>query len=203
MNLPEEIRNKEFSTGLRGYKIQEVEDYIELLLEKYDKLYNENAALADKLTRLAAENEEIRQKAQKTEKEAQIRADGIIAEAKERAEKEVRLAEDTIKSQVRKAKESAEEEKRAAAAEIAGQEARLEELKSEYAALLSSCEELRAERDTVRAQKTLLAGETSSLRGEKAALEKQKTPFWSSSPFSVPVCRITPPAWTVSCRGKS
>ena len=39
MNLPEEIRNKEFSIALRGYNISEVEDYIELLLEKYDTLY--------------------------------------------------------------------------------------------------------------------------------------------------------------------
>lgn len=174
MNLPEEIRNKEFSTGLRGYKIQEVEDYIELLLEKYDKLYNENTALADKLTRLAAENEEIRQKAQKTEEEARLRAEEIIAEARATADKEVRLAESAIKGEVRKAIERAEEEKRAAAAEVALQKTRLQELKNEYAALRSSCEDLRAERDTVRAQRTLLAGETSSLRGEKAALEKAK-----------------------------
>ena len=49
MNLPEEIRNKEFSISLRGYNISEVEDYIEMLLEKYDTLYNENAELATSL----------------------------------------------------------------------------------------------------------------------------------------------------------
>ena len=57
MNLPEEIRNKEFSISLRGYNITEVEDYIEMLLEKYDTLYNENAELADRLSHLSANHE--------------------------------------------------------------------------------------------------------------------------------------------------
>lgn len=57
MNLPEEIRNKEFSISLRGYNITEVEDYIEMLLEKYDTLYNENAELADRLSHLSASHE--------------------------------------------------------------------------------------------------------------------------------------------------
>ncbi|MBQ7011857.1 MAG: DivIVA domain-containing protein [Clostridia bacterium] len=57
MNLPEEIRNKEFSISLRGYNITEVEDYIEMLLEKYDTLYNENAELADRLSQLSASHE--------------------------------------------------------------------------------------------------------------------------------------------------
>ena len=180
MNLPEEIRNKEFSTALRGYKIQEVEDYIELLLEKYDQLYDENTALTEKLTLLAAEREEARQKPQepdpssvsaKAEAEARARAAEILARAKEQAEKELRLAEDAIKEKLRKARENAESEKRAVSEDLAGREAALAALKEEYAALLSSCEELRAERDTVRAQKALLAGETETLRGEKAGLE--------------------------------
>lgn len=57
MNLPEEIRNKEFSVSLRGYNITEVEDYIEMLLEKYDELYEENAKLADRLMRLREQQE--------------------------------------------------------------------------------------------------------------------------------------------------
>lgn len=180
MNLPEEIRNKEFSTALRGYKIQEVEDYIELLLEKYDKLYDENTALTEKLTLLAAEREEARQKPQepdpsavsaKAEAEARARAAEILAQAKAQAEKELRLAEDAIKEKLRKAREDTESEKRAVSEDLAGREAALAALKEEYAALLSSCEELRAERDTVRAQKALLAGETETLRGEKAGLE--------------------------------
>ena len=42
MILPDEIVNKEFSRARRGYDIDEVEDYIALLLEKYDTLCREN-----------------------------------------------------------------------------------------------------------------------------------------------------------------
>ncbi len=85
MNLPEEIRNKEFSISLRGYNISEVEDYIEMLLEKYDTLYNENAELADRLSQLSARHEALVSSSRNAEsivKEAEEEAATIIANAK-------------------------------------------------------------------------------------------------------------------------
>ena len=85
MNLPEEIRNKEFSISLRGYNIPEVEDYIEMLLEKYDTLYNENAELADRLSQLSARYETLvssQRQAESLVKEAEEEAATIIANAK-------------------------------------------------------------------------------------------------------------------------
>ncbi len=85
MNLPEEIRNKEFSISLRGYNISEVEDYIEMLLEKYDVLYNENAELADRLSQLSARHEALvssQRRAESLVKEAEEEAATIIANAK-------------------------------------------------------------------------------------------------------------------------
>ena len=85
MNLPEEIRNKEFSIALRGYNISEVEDYIELLLEKYDTLYNENAELADRLSQLSARYEALASSSKRAEslvKDAEKEAATIIANAK-------------------------------------------------------------------------------------------------------------------------
>ena len=85
MNLPEEIRNKEFSIALRGYNISEVEDYIELLLEKYDTLYNENAELADRLSQLSARYEALANTSKRAEslvKDAEKEAATIIANAK-------------------------------------------------------------------------------------------------------------------------
>lgn len=85
MNLPEEIRNKEFSISLRGYNISEVEDYIEMLLEKYDTLYNENAELADRLSQLSARHEAIvssQRRAESLVKDAEEEAATIIANAK-------------------------------------------------------------------------------------------------------------------------
>ncbi len=85
MNLPEEIRNKEFSISLRGYNISEVEDYIEMLLEQYDTLYNENAELADRLSQLSARHEALVSSSRRAEsivKEAEKEAATIIADAK-------------------------------------------------------------------------------------------------------------------------
>ena len=85
MNLPEEIRNKEFSISLRGYNVSEVEDYIEMLLEKYDVLNNENAELADRLSQLSARHEALLSTSRKAEslvKDAEKEAATIIANAK-------------------------------------------------------------------------------------------------------------------------
>lgn len=85
MNLPEEIRNKEFSISLRGYNISEVEDYIEMLLEKYDTLYNENAELADRLSQLSARHEALVSSSRQAEsivKKAEKEAATLIANAK-------------------------------------------------------------------------------------------------------------------------
>jgi len=89
MNLPEEIRNKEFSISLRGYNIQEVEDYIEMLLEKYDMLYNEAAALSDRLSQLSAKLEAssaAKSDAEAAIEEAKKEAAKIIADAKKETE---------------------------------------------------------------------------------------------------------------------
>ncbi|MBR6742448.1 MAG: DivIVA domain-containing protein [Clostridia bacterium] len=91
MNLPEEIRNKEFSTSFRGYNVNEVEDYIELLLEKYDVLYDEAAALANRLEQLNAQLE--------SQSAASHRADDIIAAAKKEAATIVANAKNEIAAQ--------------------------------------------------------------------------------------------------------
>lgn len=91
MNLPEEIRNKEFSISLRGYNITEVEDYIEMLLEKYDLLYNENAELSDRLSQLSARLE--------ANSSANHRAADVIEAAKKEAAKIVANAKNATAAQ--------------------------------------------------------------------------------------------------------
>lgn len=91
MNLPEEIRNKEFSTSFRGYNINEVEDYIELLLEKYDVLYDEAAALAKRLEQLNAQLE--------SGSAASHKADDIIEAAKKQAATIVANAKNEVAAQ--------------------------------------------------------------------------------------------------------
>lgn len=49
MIAPVEIENKEFKKVLRGYKEEEVDEFLDLVKEDYEQLYRENAELKEKL----------------------------------------------------------------------------------------------------------------------------------------------------------
>ncbi|MBQ6631890.1 MAG: DivIVA domain-containing protein [Romboutsia sp.] len=49
MIAPIEIENKEFKKGLRGYKEDEVDEFLDLVKEDYEQLYRENADLKEKI----------------------------------------------------------------------------------------------------------------------------------------------------------
>ncbi len=48
MIAPIEIENKEFKKVLRGYKEEEVDEFLDLVKEDYEQLYRENAELKGK-----------------------------------------------------------------------------------------------------------------------------------------------------------
>ncbi|MBQ3553767.1 MAG: DivIVA domain-containing protein [Clostridia bacterium] len=106
MLTPVDIENKEFGKAFRGYDIDEVEEFLQLLVNDYEKLYRENASLKEKnamLTEtignyrgmeetmqnaiLAAQRsaEDIKrnayQRAENIQREAQTRANEAIANA--------------------------------------------------------------------------------------------------------------------------
>ncbi len=49
MITPLEIQNKEFKRGIRGYKEDEVDEFLDQIMIDYEKLYKENIELKDKL----------------------------------------------------------------------------------------------------------------------------------------------------------
>ena len=49
MLAPIEIENKEFKKVLRGYKEEEVDEFLDLVKEDYEQLYRENAELKEKV----------------------------------------------------------------------------------------------------------------------------------------------------------
>lgn len=49
MITPLEIQNKEFRKGIRGYKEDEVDEFLDQIMIDYEKLYKENTELKDKL----------------------------------------------------------------------------------------------------------------------------------------------------------
>lgn len=47
---PMDINNKEFKRGLRGYNADEVDEFLDKIVEEYEAIYKENSLLKEKIT---------------------------------------------------------------------------------------------------------------------------------------------------------
>ena len=47
---PMDINNKEFKRGLRGYNPEEVDEFLDEVIENYEQLYKDNSKLKEKVT---------------------------------------------------------------------------------------------------------------------------------------------------------
>lgn len=106
MITPLDIRNKSFNKALRGYNADEVDEFLDKLIEDYEKIFKENIEIKDRLnvqgdalqhyksmeetlqnTLVIAQNtaEDIKKnaysKADNSIKEAELRASRIVADA--------------------------------------------------------------------------------------------------------------------------
>ncbi|MCD5413744.1 MAG: DivIVA domain-containing protein [Clostridiales bacterium] len=52
MITPLEIQNKKFRKSMRGYKEDEVDEFLDKIMVDYERLFNENAELKDKLEQM-------------------------------------------------------------------------------------------------------------------------------------------------------
>ena len=80
MIAPIEIENKEFKKGLRGYKEDEVDEFLDLVKEDYEQLYRENAELKEKV-RLYQDQINKYENIEETLKATLVRAKIIVEEA--------------------------------------------------------------------------------------------------------------------------
>ncbi|QQY78735.1 cell division initiation protein [Keratinibaculum paraultunense] len=108
MITPLDIQNKEFNRSFRGYKESEVDQFLDEIIDDYERLYRENIELKDKILVL---NEQIKQynNLEETLKEtlivAQSTADEVISAAREKAEIIIEDAERTCKKLIDDANE--------------------------------------------------------------------------------------------------
>ena len=91
---PMDINNKEFKKGLRGYNVEEVDEFLDEVIENYEELYKENSKLKEKLAR-ANEQIEHFEKIESTIQNTLLLAQNAAEQAKESSQKE---AEFTIKN---------------------------------------------------------------------------------------------------------
>lgn len=103
MLTPLDIENKRFTKTIKGYNVDEVDDFLDQLTIEYEKMYKENAEFKDKFDGLNKELEHYKTvehtlqstllMAQSTAEDikamAQKQADQIIADAKKEAQKMV------------------------------------------------------------------------------------------------------------------
>lgn len=87
---PMDINNKEFKKGLRGYNSDEVDEFLDEVIENYEDLFKENAKLKEKITVL---NEQIDHyaKIESTIQNTLLLAQNAADQAKESSQKEAEL----------------------------------------------------------------------------------------------------------------
>ena len=103
MLIPLEIENKRFGRSIKGYNVDEVDDFLDELTVQYERLYKENAELKEQVESSKKDLEHYRSvehtlqntlvmaqtTAEDIKKMAQQQADQIIAEANSKAKKSV------------------------------------------------------------------------------------------------------------------
>lgn len=87
---PMDINNKEFKRGLRGYNAEEVDEFLDEVVENYEEMYKENSNLKEKLSNL---NEKIEyySKIETTIQNTLLLAQNAAEQAKSSAKKEAEL----------------------------------------------------------------------------------------------------------------
>lgn len=111
MITPLDIQNKEFSKGVRGYKEDEVDRFLDMLTSDYEKLIEENHVLRDKIKELQSEinrYKNIENTVLETLETAKALVRDISASAEKKAEILLKNAELDAERIVREAKETAE-----------------------------------------------------------------------------------------------
>ncbi|ASW42663.1 DivIVA domain-containing protein [Clostridium isatidis] len=103
---PMDISNKEFKKGFRGYDIEEVDEFINEIIENYESLYKENSRLKENLARV---NEKLEHyiKIENTIQNTLLLAQNAAEQARENAQKEsdliIKNANETAKKILDKA----------------------------------------------------------------------------------------------------
>ena len=96
MLTPLDIENKRFSKTLKGYNVDEVDDFLDQLTEDYEKIYRENAELRAQIDETKRELEHyksVEHTLQNTLVMAQTTAEDIKVNAQSRAEQIIRDAQ--------------------------------------------------------------------------------------------------------------
>ena len=85
-----DINNKEFKRGLIGYSVEEVDEFLDQVVENYEELYKENSRLKESLSRVNEKLEHY-EKLEATIQNTLLLAQNAADQAKESSEKQAEL----------------------------------------------------------------------------------------------------------------
>ncbi|MBM6859585.1 DivIVA domain-containing protein [Clostridium saudiense] len=87
---PMDINNKEFKRGIRGYNPDEVDEFLDEVVENYEELYKENSRLKESVTRLKDKVEHY-ERLEATIQNTLLLAQNAAEQAKESSQREADL----------------------------------------------------------------------------------------------------------------
>jgi len=87
---PLDIQNKQFPVRFRGFDMQDVSDFMEMLREEMEELLRENASLKEQMSRAQAQIEEYRH-LEDLLKETLVSSQEMVKEYRDNARKEAEL----------------------------------------------------------------------------------------------------------------
>lgn len=134
---PMDIHNKEFSRSFRGYNEDEVDQFLDTIIDEFEKLYKENMDLKDRINALSDQINQFRTM-EKTLRDtlvtAQKTADEVTALAQKKSEMIIKEAEE----QARQIREKANQDVIDASRESFEIKKQIRILKSKIKSLLES-----------------------------------------------------------------
>ena len=109
MLTPMEIHNKEFKKAMRGYKEEEVDEFLDKVVTDFEKLYRENGEIKDKLSVISEKVDSynlMEKTLQNTLIVAQTTAEEVVVNARKKSEVIIIEAEEQAKRIVEEANRS-------------------------------------------------------------------------------------------------
>ncbi|AKL95556.1 septum site-determining protein DivIVA [Clostridium aceticum] len=137
MLTPLDIQNKEFKKGFRGYKDNEVDEFLDEVMVHYEKLFKENGELKDKMEKSHQQVEQYKN-LEETLKNTLVVAQNTAEEVKSNAAKKAQLIIEEAEMQAKEIINGAKKDVEHVRHEYEEVKRQMEIFKTRYKTLLQS-----------------------------------------------------------------
>ncbi|NLM04208.1 MAG: DivIVA domain-containing protein [Clostridiales bacterium] len=137
MLTPLDIQNKEFKRSIRGYKEDEVDEFLDEIMVHYEKLFKENAELKDQVEAIKKQLEQFTD-IEETLKNTLVIAQNTAEDVKSNASKKAQLIIDEAELKAKEIIEKAKKDVEDVALEYENVKKQMQIFKTRYRTLLMS-----------------------------------------------------------------